>query len=390
LYFIGWLEVTCPWCNMTFAPIARLVLIGSIASALILPAIAGSNDAKSPPLSNKTRIEIIRLLNAEFVWVRKPFPMGEKGLAINTNGELSPEPGELRALLAKYGVAAKPGDRAQITNVDFKGKDIWFELNGGPKKKSKWYQRIQIGGSGGMATPVPQNPNEIVAKGSYLVLQFKDYIPELTLNDIKEYVKPVLDFTVKSAAQAYTETLPENVRNAIRDHKVLVGMNKEMVTYAKGRPPQRIRDREGDKDYEEWLFGTPPEDVEFIRFVGDEVVQVKTMTVDGQKIVKTEREVHLDDPSLRPVPAVAVESNAPKPRPASAPTLRRPGEPIDDSQRDPSRAPVNTPLPRDPSQTMPPQPPGQRDPGQTSPSTVPPPPGSNPMGPGMQMLAERD
>ncbi|MCU1307086.1 MAG: hypothetical protein JWN45_1781 [Acidobacteriaceae bacterium] len=365
---------------MTFAPLSRLLLLGSIASALILSAFAGSNDPKTPPLSNKTRIEIIRLLSSEYVWVRKPFPMGEKGLTINTNGELAPEPGELRALLAKYGLAAKPGERAQITNVDFKGKDIWFEINGGPKKKSKWYQRIQVGGSGGMTTPVAQNPNEIVAKGSYLVLQFKDYIPEISLNEIKEYVKPVLDFTVKSAAQAYTETLPENVRNAIRDHKVLVGMNKEMVTYAKGRPPQRIRDREGNQDYEEWLFGAPPQDVEFIRFVGDEVVQVKTMTVDGQKIVKTQREVVIDDPSQKPVQAAAADKDASKPRPAGAPTLRRPGEPIDDSQRDPSRGPVtmpaSTPLPRDPSQTTPPVPPG--------------PPGSNPMGPGVQMLAERD
>ncbi|MCU1309838.1 MAG: hypothetical protein JWO20_963 [Candidatus Angelobacter sp.] len=377
---------------MTFAPIARLVLFGSIASALMLAAFAGSNEPKTPPISNKTRIEIIRILSSEYVWVRKPFPMGEKGLTINTSGELAPEPGELRSLLAKYGLAAKPGDRAQITNVEFKGKDIWFELNGGPKKKSKWYQRIQVGGSGGMTTPVPQNPNEIVAKGSYLVLQFKDYIPEVSLNDIKEYVKPVLDFTVKSAAQAYTETLPENVRNAIRDHKVLVGMNKEMVTYAKGRPPQRIRDREGNQDYEEWLFGAPPQDVEFIRFVGDEVIQVKTMTVDGQKIVKTQREVVLDDPSQRPVQAAAAETTAPKPRPAGAPTLRRAGEPIDDSQRDPSRGPVpNSPLPRDPSQNSPPLPPGQRDPGQTSPTPAPPgPPGSNPMGPGLQMLAERD
>src|SRR5258708_36528303 len=103
------------------------------------------------------------------------------------------------------------------------------------------------------------------------MVEFNKHIPEMSLAELKEILKPVLDFTVKSAAQAYTESLAENVRNAIRDHKVLVGMNKEMVTYAKGRPPQRIRDREGNQDYEEWMFGFPPQDVEFIRFVGDQV-----------------------------------------------------------------------------------------------------------------------
>jgi len=359
---------------MTLRIFARFILVGSLAYAFVLTAAAGSKDQKTPPITNTTRVEIIRLLNAEYVWVRKPFPMGEKGLSINTNGELTPGDIELRQLVAKYGLAAKPGERAQITNVNFKGKEIWFEINGGPKKKSKWYQRIEIGGNGGMTAPAAQDPKEQVAKGSFLVLQFKDYIPEISLTEIKELVKPVFDFSVKSAAQAYTESLPENVRNAIRDHKVLVGMNKEMVTYAKGRPPQRIRDKEGNQDYEEWLFGTPPQDVEFIRFVGDEVVQVKTMTVDGQKIVKTQREVQLEqDP--RPAAAQAKTDAAPKARPVGAPTLRRPGEP-DESQHDPAKGPVTlptgpTPLPGDPNQTNPsgrPGAPGQNpDPTRTGP-----------------------
>jgi hypothetical protein len=99
---------------------------------------------------------------------------------------------------------------------------------------------------------------------------------------------PVFDFSVKSAAQAFVDTLPANVRKAIEDHQALVGMNKEMVTASMGRPPQRIREKDAQNhDYEEWVFGQPPQDVQFIRFVGDEVVQVKTMKIDGEKIVKT-------------------------------------------------------------------------------------------------------
>jgi hypothetical protein len=118
-----------------------------------------------------------------------------------------------------------------------------------------------------------------------------------------------------------------------------------MVTYAKGRPPQRIRERDGNKEYEEWIFGTPPEDVDFVRFVGDEVIQVKTMKVDGEKIVRTQKEVQLEDMHRAPVDSVdtASKENAPpKPKPVGAPTLRRPGDPA-----------PNDPTPGEPTRSTP-------------------------------------
>lgn len=275
-----------------------------------------------PPISKDTKLAVIRLLNAEFAWTRKPFPMGQPGLTIKPDGHLFPDDANLKQLVAMKGEAAKPGERVQITNVTFKGNDIVLEINGGGKKKTKWYQHVQVG-IGGATAQAPQNDQ--VAKGSYLALEFKDYIPEVTLDDLKARMAPVFDFSVKSSAQAYVDTLPENVRKAIGDHQALVGMNKEMVTASMGRPPQRIRDKdEQNRNYEEWIFGEPPADVQFIRFVGDEVVQVKIMKVDGEKIVRTQKEVHLDDPAI----ATAEPKPVTPPRPANAPTLRRPGEEI--------------------------------------------------------------
>jgi len=92
-----------------------------------------------------------------------------------------------------------------------------------------------------------------------------------------------------------------------------------MVTYAKGRPPKKVREKDGDTEYEEWIYGEPPQDVEFVRMVGDEVVRVETMKVDGSKVVRTAKEV-----DLGAQPSVAKAT--PEERPASAPTLRRPGE----------------------------------------------------------------
>jgi hypothetical protein len=97
-----------------------------------------------------------------------------------------------------------------------------------------------------------------------------------------------------------------------------------MVTVAKGRPDKKIRERdEAGKDFEEWMYGVPPKDVEFIRFVGNEVIQVKIMKVDGEKIVRTEREVDLPQTAAAQPGPVAEDA---APRPANAPTLRRPGE----------------------------------------------------------------
>jgi len=55
----------------------------------------------------------------------------------------------------------------------------------------------------------------------------------------------------------------------------------------------REKDDQGT-EYEDWIYGEPPKDVDFVRIVGDEVVRVETMKVDGQKIVKTEKEIDLN------------------------------------------------------------------------------------------------
>jgi hypothetical protein len=76
--------------------------------------------------------------------------------------------------------------------------------------------------------------------------------------------------------------------------------------------------------------------VDFVRFVADEVVRVETMKVDGQKIVRIEKEVDLGAPTV---------AKKQEERPANAPTLRRPGEEMPESDpANPSGArPVGVP-----------------------------------------------
>jgi hypothetical protein len=312
-----------------------------LALALFAPAAwcdAAPQSFQGPEMNGATRMDIIRLLTAEFAFARVGFPRGEKGLEMKPDGTLSPAPVQLRQLIATYGPAARPGDRVKITNVEIKDKTILLEINGGNKKKKKWYQHIEVSGMGGTA-PVGGTPYENVV-GSVIKVDFNKHVPEISLADLKEILKPIFDFGVKSAAQAYAETLPKNVQDAIKDHRVLVGMNQEMVTYSKGRPPQRVREKDDTgQDYEEWIYGTPPEEVTFVRFNGDEVRQVKTMTVDGHKIVNTRKEVFLEpepgsETAQAPKPSAEPVAPGAGVRPAGAPTLRRPGEaPVEQQQQ---------------------------------------------------------
>ena len=315
--------------------IAALLLIVPL---LLASAWAKSTDPGSQSgahLTKEQRLEIIRGLSAELCFARVLFPMGKKGLVLKQGKLVSPTPEEMRQFLADWGPAVKPGDRAQITNVEIKASMIRFEINGGPVKKQKWYQRIQVGGMGGMTPISPSNSNPNTnPRGSYVDLAFDHYIPSLTPQQVKQMLAPVLDFSAHTAAEAYMATLPPKVRDAIKDHKVLVGMNHEMVTYAKGRPPQKTRERDGNVAYEEWIYGQPPQEVEFVRFVGDEVVRVETMKVDGTKMVETQKQV-----DIKPQQSTVAQQQPqqqPGTRAPGAPSLKRPGEEPDQ----------NAPLPK--------------------------------------------
>src|SRR2546423_6924443 len=86
--------------------------------------------ANAKPLRPQTRVALIRGLNAEFIYLRRTFPVTKDGLTLK-HGVLKPEGQELRAMIAEHGVAGRPGDKGQITDIEFKGNSVIFELNGG-------------------------------------------------------------------------------------------------------------------------------------------------------------------------------------------------------------------------------------------------------------------
>ena len=324
-----------------------------LAILLVFSSWTRAENTAPPRISKETREEIVHAFNAELVYIRTNFPMGKTGLKLR-NGTVTPSGPELQHLMALWGPAAKPGDRARISDVVIKDDHIRFEINGGPIKH-KWYQHIQISGANASG-PVGPADSSANARGSFVDLYFDNYVPEMTGPELKQLLRPVFDFDSKSAVDAYLETVSPQVKDAIKNHHVLVGMNHEMVIYAKGRPPKKVRETANldtaDKDaagkdtadkveYEEWIYGTPPEDVDFVRFVGDEVVRVETMKVNGQKIVRVEKEVDLGAPTI---------AKKQEGRPANAPTLRRPGEEMPESNpaNPSSTPPMGAPQPTGP------------------------------------------
>ena len=272
-------------------------LASLLATAALLPLTLFAGDNNSPNASDKmtpqTRLAVMRDLTAERVFVRTILPRGTQGLQIK-NGKLTPDGHEVEKLVATNGFAAKPGDRVIITDVIVKEKSIVFQINGGSKKKDKWYQHMSVGMGGNTSVTPGGAQKSLEATGSSVTLEFDKYVPEMTGNQVRDLLTPIFDFKALTEAEAYQKALPPKVQEAIKNHQVLVGMDREMVIYAKGRPPKKIRDKDDTGvDYEEWIYGTPPEEVDFVRFSGPFVSRLEIMTVDGEKIVRTQREVEL-------------------------------------------------------------------------------------------------
>ena len=297
------------------------------ATALLLLAMSAfADDAKAPAklpsekMTPQTRMLVMRDLTAERVFARRLFPMGEKGLQIK-NGVVTPNDQQVAQLIGEHGAgspAGRPGRHFQ--------RGHQRQLNRPrDQRRTEEAREVVSAHSGGRARnddgTVGGAPKSLEAKGSQVTLAFDKYVPELTGDQVRDMLSPVFDFKALNQAEAYEKTLPPKVQEAIKNHKVLVGMDRDMVIYAKGRPPKKIRDKDDKgQDYEEWIYGNPPEEVDFVRFQGAVVARLEIMTVDGEKIVRTEKEVDLQGSRYGSCPEEAGR------RPANAPTLRRPGE----------------------------------------------------------------
>ena len=191
-------------------------------------------------LNNNTRMDLIRLLDAEFVHTRKYIPLGDKNMVIADDGNVKPGDDSFSAWRRIPGQRPKlaTGSRSP-TSSSVRSPSIWRSM-AAPRRNKSGTSILKFGVGGGSST----DSNPVQVTGAALTLEFKQHVPEMTGAELKQILSPVLDFSVKTAAEVFADTLPPKIRQAVKNHEVLVGMNHDMVIMAKDRPQQKIREKD--------------------------------------------------------------------------------------------------------------------------------------------------
>jgi hypothetical protein len=228
---------------------------------------------KPTPLNKDGEISLIRGLSSEVAVAKVPLPRGKHGIYLDSLGKI--DQGKARQEIKENGVAINPGSPIKITKIVFRENHLLFEINGGGKAGSHWYQHIEVG-MGTTTQPVaPTDPNQALAYGSYITLRFPGHVPNLTVDQAKLLLAYALDFERHSPTVLYSPVVPPQFKEAIKNHKVMVGMDHDAVLSAKGPPDRKVREDQPDgSEKEDWIYGLPPH-VLFVTFNGDSVVSVR-------------------------------------------------------------------------------------------------------------------
>ncbi len=237
--------------------------------------------AKNTPLQESSKLALIRYVSGEFAKAVKPLPAGKEGFLLHVGKPLDNE--ILDRAVATHGAAVNTGDNVQITRLEFRDHQIIVDLNGGGRGKRRWRDHLQIGLGGGyppVQTTSTQDagpPGLRPGAGSTIFLEFNKQLPDMTPEDLKQLLSPFLDFAkARSAAVQWFDTLPPEMKRAIQDRRPVVGMDREEVVAAIGKPDHKVRERDSDgNDIEDWIYGQPPSRTVFVRFMGERVTSIK-------------------------------------------------------------------------------------------------------------------
>jgi len=217
--------------------------------------------AKKATLQEDTKLELIRYVSGEFAKAAKALPAGKEGFLQYVEKPLNED--VLQRAVATHGAAVHAGEQVQITKLEFRSHTIVVDVNGGGRGKRRFLDHIQIG-MGGTETPIPRSttqtqevgpPGLQPGAGSTLFLEFNKSIPDLSPEDLKKLLSPFLDFTrQRSATVQWVDTLPPDIKKAIQERKPKVGMDREMVVAAIGKPGHKVRERDTEgNEIEDWI-----------------------------------------------------------------------------------------------------------------------------------------
>jgi hypothetical protein len=240
---------------------------------------------KNDTLQETSKLDLIRYVSGEFAKARKPLPGGKEGFTLHAEKPLDED--TLNRAVSLHGAAVNTGDKVQITKLEFHEHEIIVDVNGGGRPKKNWRDHIQFGMGGTMptetTTTTPTNgqdagpPGFQQGRGGTIYLQFAKNVPDLTPDQLKSLLAPFLDFSKeRSASVRWIDTLPPDMKKAITDRRPAVGMDRDEVVAAIGKPDRKVRERDAQgNDTEDWIYGHPPDKTVFVHFTGEHVTNIE-------------------------------------------------------------------------------------------------------------------
>lgn len=236
---------------------------------LLLPLLS-SAPAVAGKLTPEERVEILRGLTAEYATLKVLLPRSKKPLPFESSGTWDKRKWEESQ--REFGPAGRPGDLVQITKIEIEDDKILLEINGGLKSGRKWYERIEVG-MGTRTTPVGQGGTPTA--GSNLALHFPKDKPPQSAAEIKKLLLPLMDFEKRSATEQFINTLPPEIQQAVKEQRIVEGMDRDTVMLVAGRPRHKTRETKDGIEFEDWIYGEPPGKITFVTFRGNKVVKVR-------------------------------------------------------------------------------------------------------------------
>jgi hypothetical protein len=245
-----------------------------VLAAMLWPASASAQ----LKLTEDDKVDILRGILSEYATAKVLLPRSKKPLPFQSDGYWNKEIWDQAA--REFGPAARVGDLVQVTHLNLENDRMVLEINNGARGKTNWRDHVQIG-VGGTVSPINTQQNSNAPSGTSIVLLFGQPLPSIQAADIKKILAPVLDFDVQSAADNYFDKLPAPIQEAIKAHKVILGMDRDMVLLAVGKPRHKERNVTNDgTETEDWIYGDPPGKITFVTFTGSKVTAVKEAYAD--------------------------------------------------------------------------------------------------------------
>lgn len=224
-------------------------------------------------LTEDEKIEILRDLTAEYAKAKTYLPRSSKPLEFDAaTGTWDQAKWQMLAQ-QNGGPAARESDQIKITHVTFEGDRLVLEINGGLKSGKHWYDHVDVG-MGGVGRPIGSG-NYTPTTGTNIEVNFHKPLENLTADQVKKILLPLMDFDKRTVTKNYSETLTPEMRQAMTEKRALVGMTRDEVLMAMGHPLRKYRENKDGVDLEDWIFGEAPGKVTFVTFSGSKVSKVK-------------------------------------------------------------------------------------------------------------------